>query len=110
MNLHVRDCLVSDYAEIINTLRLPDENDRHVLAAAISCRADAILTFNLNDFPNEILSSYGIESVSPDNFLMEASETKADEIRLAFERQLKSLKNPARTREELLKTLEKKTD
>lgn len=106
MNSHVRDCLVTNYEKIIDTLNLPDENDRHVLAAAIHCKADLILTFNLRDFPNATLSNYGIEAISPDVFLSEIFETKSHEICLAFERQLRNLKNPPKTREELLNTLE----
>lgn len=94
------------YEKIIETLTLPDEDDRHVLAAAIHCRADVILTFNLRDFPASVLSQFGVEAVSPDVFLAELFETEADNICLAFERQLKSLKNPPRTQTELLETLE----
>lgn len=106
MNLHVRDCLVAGYEKIIKTLTLPDEDDRHVLAAAIHCRADIILTFNLRDFPASVLSQFGVEAVSPDVFLAELFETEADNICSAFERQLKSLKNPPKTQTELLQTLE----
>jgi len=106
MNSHVRDCLVSGYEKLIETLTLPDENDRHVLAAAIHCKAQAILTFNLRDFPKTILSQFGMKAISPDVFLAELFAAEADNIALAFERQLKSLKNPPKTREELLQTLE----
>ncbi len=51
MNLHVRDCLVENYGNLIETLDLPDKDDRHVLAAAIYAKADVIITFNLKDFP-----------------------------------------------------------
>ena len=37
MQAHVRDCLVEDYEALIDTLTLPDPDDRHVLAAAIIC-------------------------------------------------------------------------
>ncbi len=47
MNLNVLDALVSGYESIIDTL---DLDDRHVLAAAIVCHADAIITYNLKDF------------------------------------------------------------
>ncbi len=33
MNANVRDCLVTDYESLIETLVLPDLDDRHVLAA-----------------------------------------------------------------------------
>lgn len=106
MNLHVRDCLITDYEKLIDDLMLPDKNDRHVLAAAIHCQADIILTFNLRDFPKEILANYGIEAVPPDDFLSKLFEAQPNEICLAFERQLKSLKNPPKTTDELLNTLE----
>nr|WP_244508076.1 PIN domain-containing protein [Mesorhizobium sp. ORS 3428] len=35
MNRAVPDCLVDGYQELLPSLALPDENDRHVLAAAI---------------------------------------------------------------------------
>ena len=35
MNAHVLDCLVTGYEGLIDKLKLPDPNDRHVLAAAI---------------------------------------------------------------------------
>ncbi len=49
---------------------IPDPDDRHVLAAAIRGKADAILTFNQRDFPPECLAQYGIDRMSPDEFLV----------------------------------------
>ena len=69
MDSHVRGCLVSGYESRIPTLELPDPDDRHVLAAAIHVGADAILTFNLKDFPIDIVASYGIDVLPPDDFL-----------------------------------------
>jgi predicted nucleic acid-binding protein len=46
MNVHVRDCLVTDYEELIGTLTLPDPDDRHVFAAAIKGQANVIVTHN----------------------------------------------------------------
>ena len=54
---------------IINSLDLPDENDRHVLAAAIVGRCDVIVTNNLKDFPSDMTSKYDIEAQHPDVFL-----------------------------------------
>jgi predicted nucleic acid-binding protein len=50
-------------------LILPDENDIHVLATAIAGHADAILTFNAQDFPRHVLAAEGIERRDPDGFL-----------------------------------------
>ncbi|MGB9195530.1 MAG: PIN domain-containing protein [Terriglobales bacterium] len=49
---------------------IPDPNDRHVLAAAIRGKDDAILTFNQRHFPSECLAQYEIDLMSPDNFLV----------------------------------------
>lgn len=51
MNRAVPDCLVTGYEALISALTLPDEDDRHVLAAAIRCGAQVIVTANLRDFP-----------------------------------------------------------
>src|SRR6478736_2585668 len=61
MNSSVPDCVVEGYEYLINSLKLPDADDRHVLAAAIVGHADAIVTFNLKDFPSDvILQTHGI--------------------------------------------------
>ena len=47
MDSNTRDCLVTGYAHLIPSMTLPDPDDRHVLAAAIAGRCDAIVTQNL---------------------------------------------------------------
>lgn len=51
-------------------LWLPDENDIHVLAAAIAGSADAILTFNAKDFPKGLLLEEGVARLAPDAFVL----------------------------------------
>lgn len=51
-------------------LWLPDANDVHVLAAAVGCSADAIMTVNAKDFPRNILAEEGLQRVDPDGFLI----------------------------------------
>ena len=65
MNAHVVDCIVTGYETLIPSLTMPDPDDRHVLAAAIRCGADIIVTFNLKDFPEDVLKPYGIEDSIP---------------------------------------------
>ncbi len=105
MDLHVRDCLVYDYRQLINGLDLPDPDDRHVLAAAIKCEAEAIVTFNLRDFPKDILAEYKLIALTPDDLISKKFSSSGSNIREAFNRQLSSLTNPVRTSEELLATL-----
>jgi predicted nucleic acid-binding protein len=57
----IPDCLIVDYELFIPSLQLPDENDRHVLAAAIRGNADAIVSLNTKDFPADVLSKFDIE-------------------------------------------------
>ena len=50
-------------------LWLPDENDIHVLAAAISGKAGAICTLNAKDFPRGLLGEHGLVRTDPDTML-----------------------------------------
>ena len=68
MDRHGGDCLVRNYDTLSLTLSLPDVDDRHVLAAAIMSKAPLIVTFNLSDFPANILSEHNIRAIHPDDF------------------------------------------
>lgn len=69
------DALVRGYAHRIADLELPDEGDRHVLAAAVESSCDAIVTYNLRDFPQDALAPYRVEALHPDDLLMQMVET-----------------------------------
>lgn len=70
MNRHTRDCLVDFPAELEEAIvGLPDTDDRHVVAAAIQGRAHAIVTWNLKDFPDAVLTDFRLEAIDPDTFL-----------------------------------------
>ena len=69
MREHFPEALVKGYEPLIETLELPDADDRHVLAAAIRCSAQYIVTDNLDDFPAETLGRFGLEAVDADVFL-----------------------------------------
>jgi predicted nucleic acid-binding protein len=47
-----------------------DPKDRHVLAAAVACGADTIVTTNTKDFPFTATAAHGITAKSPDEFLV----------------------------------------
>ena len=55
MSQAIRDVLVEHHDGLADGLELPDTNDRHVVAAAIKCGAQAIVTINTRDFPNSVL-------------------------------------------------------
>lgn len=70
--------LVRDHPEIEARLVLPDVNDRHVLASAIASGADAIVTFNAQDFPGHVLAAEKITRRDPDGFLWELQSRHPD--------------------------------
>ena len=67
----VADCLVTGYEDLIESLKLPDLDDRHVLAAAIRAHAQVIVTTNLRHFPAEYLSQFDIKAKLPDDFVFD---------------------------------------
>jgi predicted nucleic acid-binding protein len=98
--------LIEGYQPIIDTLELPDPNDRHVLAAAIRGRVDVIVTRNLKDFPAEYLRKFDVEALHPDEFiadLIDLSQTTVIEaVRIIRAR----LKNPPYSTRQYIETLE----
>lgn len=107
MDQAVLDCLVTGYEGLIPGLTLPDQEDRHILAAAIWCKADQIITFNLKDFPQDTLKPFGIEACSPDDFVARLIDLNAVLVQQAVKKQRQGLKNPPKSPEELLEVFER---
>lgn len=63
------EAMVTGYEPIIDKMTNHD-GDRHVLAAAVIAKADAIVTANSRDFPRDCLRPFGIEKMTPDDFLV----------------------------------------
>ncbi|WP_439630703.1 PIN domain-containing protein [Gemmata sp.] len=105
MNAHAGDCLVTGYEALVPSLALPDEGDRHVLAAAIAGRADVIVTFNLKDFPDDALRPFGVSVQHPDEFVCDLIDLDSGAVAAAVRAQRASLKNPPRSAADLLQTL-----
>lgn len=94
MDQAVPDCLVVGYDHLIDSLNLPDKNDRHVLAAAIVARAEVIVTFNTKDFPEHALKPYGLMAQHPDDFLISQFDLAHGPVCTAIKRLRSRLKNP----------------
>jgi len=99
--------LVHGYEAITPTLTLPDPKDRHVLAVTIHVKAEYIVTFNLDDFPQTVLSSYGIKAVSPEEFVLLLIRDDPLHVLKTVQKHRLSLINPPKTVEEYLATLVK---
>jgi predicted nucleic acid-binding protein len=74
MSVAFPEACVDGGTELIPQLDLPDPDDRHVLATAITVGAEQIVTDNLKDFPDATLDEYGVSAVSPDDFLASTFE------------------------------------
>lgn len=106
MNLAVRDALVTGFEPLIGSLHLPDLDDRHVLAAAIRARAQIIVTFNLRDFPTDVLSQWDVEAKHPDDFLVDQFHLDAISVHKAVQAVADSWQRPPGTVDDVLDRLD----
>jgi predicted nucleic acid-binding protein len=102
MDESVPDGCVTGYEDLIAGLALPDPNDRHVLAAAIRCGANVIVTFNAADFPSEAIEKYGLDTRHPDAFIIAIDDVDPGALIDAGRRDMAHYKNPPLTLEEYL--------
>jgi hypothetical protein len=79
---------------LISGLALPDANDVHVLAAAIRCNANVIVTFNVKHFPADVIAAWGIDVQHPDEFADYLFDLHPDAVVEAAKKQRANLKNP----------------
>ncbi len=106
MNDSVPDSLVTDFEHLIPSLELPDPDDRHVLATAISAKANIIVTFNLQDFPASVLATQEIEAKHPDIFISDLIDQNPQTVFQAVETIRNRLKNPPQTFNSYMEILE----
>ena len=52
--------------QMITDIALPDEDDRHVLAAALAADARIICTNNIKHFPPDLMTRFGLIAMTPD--------------------------------------------
>lgn len=88
------DALVENYESLIEGLELPDEKDRHILAAAIKTNADVIVTNNLKDFPKEYLATFGLKAKSVDDFITDIIDLNQERTLLSFKELVMNRTNP----------------
>jgi predicted nucleic acid-binding protein len=95
------ESFVTGYSRLIASME-NDIKDRHVLAAAVRCNAQVIVTMNLKDFPAESLATFDIEAQSPDEFLLHLFHLAPDTMAQLIIEQAEDLHNPSMTAPELL--------
>lgn len=109
MNAAIRDSLITGYEDRIETLSLPDPDDRHVLAAAIHAGAAVIVTTNLTDFPATLLRLFGMRAQHPDAFALGLLLAAPAEVCRAVRTHRLALRRPRKSIEEYLNTLERQS-
>jgi predicted nucleic acid-binding protein len=82
----------------------PDENDCHVVAAAILGHANAIITSNTKHFPRECLEKYNVLCHHPDDFLIHQYSLDRDRVLSQLDAQAANIRQD---RTQLLKELTK---
>ncbi len=101
----VPDCLIANFSGLADHLNLPDVSDRHVVAAAVRCSAQTIVTFNLKDFPESVLSPFGIEAIHPDDVVLDTLHLAPLAVASIVSQQAAALRSPAVSLPQLLDTL-----
>jgi hypothetical protein len=105
MNKALPNALITGYEGLISGLDLPDQDDRHVLAAGIRAGAQVIVTANLSDFPADKLTPYAIEAQHPDEFVLHQLDLSGSVVCNVVVEQAAALKHPRLTLNEVLDAL-----
>ncbi|GHG09416.1 hypothetical protein GCM10017783_22460 [Deinococcus piscis] len=105
MEKAVPDAEVTGYEPLVTTLGLPDPDDAHVLAAAIKAEAEFLVTFNLRDFPRELLAPHGVEALTLDDLMCRLYQAKPEATLEVLEELRRSLHNPPYTRPDFYRRL-----
>lgn len=95
------DALVAGYEPFIARMT-NHSSDRHVAAAALQAKADAIVTFNLRHFRSEALAPHGLHAISPDAFLLDCRDKSPETMVAITKQQAAQRRKPPRTASEIL--------
>lgn len=105
MNTAVPDAMITGFEPLIDSVDLPDVDDRHVVAASVRSNSEIIVTFNLKDFPAPALNAFGIEALHPDDFVMDLFDLNRAFVLSAVTTQRSNLRRPPMSVDEYLEAL-----
>lgn len=98
------EALVDSFDDLIPDMGC-DPKDRHVLAAAVRGGADAIVTFNLRDFPDDAVAEHGIKVIHPDYFLLHLLAEHPTTVLGVLEDEVAAFRNPQQTPKQFMASL-----
>ncbi|TDU03704.1 putative nucleic acid-binding protein [Streptomyces sp. 846.5] len=91
-------CVTEDqYKHLFAELDGPDPDDVHHMAAAVAARAEALITWNLSDFPTALLGPHGITVTPPDPYLCALLDQQPDEVLTTLQRMAAGKRRPPMT-------------
>lgn len=105
INASIRDCLVVGHDGLAESLKLPDMDDRHVLAAAVRSGAQVIVTENIRDFPKEALDPFGVEVQTSDAFVRHVIDLAPALVAQILIEQAAALRKPPMSVQQLMARL-----
>ena len=98
MNREAPEALVTGYEYLMPTVVLTNnEKDRHVLAAAIHCGADYVITDDKKLSNDSAFAEHSISTMHPDNFVLALLEEDESAVLAAIALQIKNLTSPPAT-------------
>lgn len=101
------DATVNGHESLIAGIEgLPDDDDRHVVAAAIMTRASIIVTDNLKHFDPSVLLPYGLEAKAADAFIADTIDLDVGRAVAAVRQMRERLRKPEMTSDALLLNME----
>ncbi|MCC7341518.1 MAG: PIN domain-containing protein [Bryobacterales bacterium] len=93
MRQHFPEAMMTGFECLQTAWELPDPGDWHVMAAAIVCRANAIVTANLRHFPEDKLRDVGILIQHPDDFLLHQLHLNRSRVKETLAEQASACRN-----------------
>ncbi|GIU92147.1 MAG: PIN domain-containing protein [Acidimicrobiia bacterium] len=109
MRRGIPDSVVEGYEALEQGLRLPDPDDRHVVAVAVRSGAQVIVTVNLADFPSHVLAPLDLEAIHPDQFVLNVLDLPGGETAVVrvLKDQSAALSRPPKSVPDLVDGLER---
>ena len=100
------EAMTEGYQAFVPAIELPDEGDRHVVAAAMQARASVIVTENTRHFPEATVGAFNILISTADTFLADVIDLDKPGAVAALRAMRERFRRPELNAESLLLKME----